>query len=76
MFRRLRRGTTRAELGEFLRYEPAEHCGLDPADHGTDVMADLLTAWWAEAGPARGADGPTDQARFALSSAPAVCRND
>ncbi|MFB7462464.1 hypothetical protein ACFCZ1_02965 [Streptomyces sp. NPDC056224] len=74
LFQRLRRGTTRAELGEFLRYELEEHFGLDPADHGTDAMADRLIAWWAEAVPTRGADGPTDQARLALPSA--VCRND
>ncbi|MFD0378321.1 hypothetical protein [Streptomyces sp. NPDC127112] len=34
LFRRLRRGTTPAEIGEFLWYELEDHFGLDPSTTG------------------------------------------
>lgn len=51
LFQRLHRGTTRAEIGEFLWYELEDHFGLDPVDRQTDAMADRLIAWWSAVSP-------------------------
>ncbi|MFI5780791.1 hypothetical protein [Nocardia sp. NPDC051570] len=46
---RLNTGAGRAEIGEFLRHELADHFGLSRENRGVNQVADRLVAWWVTA---------------------------
>lgn len=55
LLQRLRRGSDRAEIGEFLRHELEDHFGLSPLLSEPEAMAARVMSWWIAVGRADGA---------------------